>query len=271
MSAKKTNNKTGNPSSSNKAFLAVLVLFSAFSMYVIVSFYSSTDKYIDNMQASVVGSDVSFEDLGLPLECETCPPNTAVCDPYCVQTDAVEQEPIENIFNDVTSADASAEAIKELYYDGVISGYEDGTFKPGNFVNRAEVWTMLTNAIDADLSGNFSNCFTDVSTEWFAPFVCYAKNQGWIAGYPDGSYGPANTVIRAEALKMIMEAFGFEIPQTALTENPAPDVAITDWFAMYVRVAKDKGILPSLGNFEPSKQMDRAAFAQMIYDSLNSL
>lgn len=40
----------------------------------------------------------------------------------------------------------------------------------------------------------YENCFEDVEDEWFAPYVCYAKEKGWVTGYPDGTFKPENNV-----------------------------------------------------------------------------
>src|SRR3989339_469460 len=184
MKAKKSVQPEMKPKNNNKPFLAIVVLFAAFSMYALTSFFTSTNKYIDSMFASVVDGQVDLQELGLPLDCQTCPPNLAVCDPVCkdINSEEVSQESVDKIFNDVDVNSPNAEAIRQLYYAGVISGYADSSFKPDKPVNRAEIWTILTTAIDSDLSGDYSNCFTDVSSEWFAPFVCYAKSKNWITG-----------------------------------------------------------------------------------------
>ena len=48
----------------------------------------------------------------------------------------------------------------------------------------------------------FNNCFSDVGEEWFAPYVCYAQWAGWIEGYADGTFKPAQTVNKAESLEL---------------------------------------------------------------------
>jgi len=47
--------------------------------------------------------------------------------------------------------------------------------------------------------------FEDVDRgAWFAPYIFYAYEQGWIQGYPDGSFRPVNLVNIAEASKIIL-------------------------------------------------------------------
>jgi len=254
-------------SAQHKHFLAILVLFAGFSMYAITSFFSTTDRYIDNIQASSVSIDTSidWDSLNIPPECTSCPPNP-VCDQVCLDN-SVPEEPAYQIFSDLDSSHSNAAAVEALYYEGIINGYEDNTFKPEKSINRAELLKILTTAVDADLSGNFANCFNDVSDDWYASFVCYAKAMGWVNGYNDNTYRPANTVIKAEALKIVLETFGYDIPAVA-TASPFPDVPVTEWYAPYAEVAKSYGIVNSYGNFDAAHEMNRGEFSQMVYNAM---
>ncbi len=47
-------------------------------------------------------------------------------------------------FSDVKESDWSYKYIMKMLEDGVINGYEDGTFRPKNEITRAEIAVMLT-------------------------------------------------------------------------------------------------------------------------------
>lgn len=52
--------------------------------------------------------------------------------------------------------------------------------------------------------------FPDVkSTDWFAPYVGYCADQGILAGYVDGSFGPNDFVSEKAFLKMVLCALGY--------------------------------------------------------------
>lgn len=110
------------------------------------------------------------------------------------------------ILNDIDGSRNKA-AILYLADKGVLAGYPDQTFKPNNVVNRAELLKILVASLGVtDLSGR--NCFPDVTDQWFAPYVCYAKNQGWVSGYADGTFRPSEPVNKVEAIKMLSIASG---------------------------------------------------------------
>jgi hypothetical protein len=160
-------------------------------------------------------------------------------------------------------------AIDYLNAMGVISGYPDGTFRPLNTVNRAELLKILVGGQGAaPVAAQYGDCFPDVIDEWFAPFICYAKEQGWVSGYPDGTFRPANTVNTAEAIKMVVNAQGYQLPESA----PAflySDVDNATWYAPYVKAAKDKGILePTSGHLGVSSDMKRGGISEIVYRAM---
>lgn len=158
------------------------------------------------------------------------------------------------------------EAIQFLNDRGIIGGYPDGTFKPQNTVNRAELLKILVGGKGViPTVEEYHGCFPDVAKEWFAPFVCYAKEQGWIGGYPDGSFRPSATVNKVEAIKMIVNSQGYSVPDT-VSGKLYDDADASAWYAPFVQAAKDKGILEETrGMLGVASDMRRGSVAESIY------
>lgn len=175
-------------------------------------------------------------------------------------------------FTDVDDTNENVEAIYTLYENNVVEGYDDFTFKPGNQVNRAEFLKMLIEGDNIILNADaYNNCFPDVKDEWFAKYVCYALDQGWVEGYPDGNFMPAQTVNKAEATKILLEIHGWAtaLPET-VTSDPYNDVPADSWFATYTELAKEKNFIDAdtQNNIYPAALMSRAGIAEMTYRSM---
>ena len=85
---------------------------------------------------------------------------------------------------------------------GVISGYPDGTFKPDASITRAEFVTMAMNFANAEKGTACS--FPDVPQNmWYYGAIAGATQNGWISGYPDGTFGPDRYITRAEVTSVI--------------------------------------------------------------------
>lgn len=174
-----------------------------------------------------------------------------------------------NPFTDLSVSDENYEAIVYLEDNGVIGGYPDGTFKPDDTVNRAELLKILVGGTGVTPTvETYSDCFPDVTTDWYAPYVCYAKSEGWVDGYPDGTFKPEDEVNKVEAIKMLVNSQGYSV-SGGVSEPPFDDVATTDWFAPYVEVAKDKGLLEETGgSFGVADEMKRGGVSENIYRAM---
>lgn len=172
------------------------------------------------------------------------------------------------LFQDVIG-DKNQLAIQDLQERGIISGYPDGTFKPDQTLNRAELIKILVGGTGIQpLLQDYKSCFPDVQFEWFAPYVCYAKNKGWVQGYPDGTFKPGKTVNKVEAIKMLVNSQGYELP-TIITGVIFEDVDNTAWYAAFIKVAKEKGLLEETGTkFSPAGDMERGAISENIYRAI---
>ncbi len=83
-----------------------------------------------------------------------------------------------DLFSDVSEADWYAKIIAKSKQEGLINGYEDGTFKPNNTINLAESLKMYLEIMPNTLYPNVedSELFADTPDEsWFAKYIAYAK------------------------------------------------------------------------------------------------
>lgn len=171
-------------------------------------------------------------------------------------------------YPDVPADDPDVQEIIYMQEQGVFTGYPDGTFQPDRVLNRAEQLKvyMLIHGMDPD-AAKYKNCFPDVKDEWFAKYICFAKAQGWVEGYPDGTFKPAQEVNRVEALKMLGQIQGWVM--TEPTENPFTDTPFAEWYAKYVEYAKTAGLtVEKGGNFHPGSGLTRSETAVLLFKSL---
>ena len=104
------------------------------------------------------------------------------------------------------------EAVRLLTELGVISGYDDGTFKPDNNVTRAEFAAMMVRALGFQVAGTSAvTAFSDVpATYWASTYIKYASELGIIYGYNDGTFRPKNNITNDEAIAMLVRTLGYQ-------------------------------------------------------------
>ena len=106
-------------------------------------------------------------------------------------------------FSDVSGDEWFVDCLKMCVAQGIIGGYEDGTFRPDNAVTREEAATMFQRAYKINSIGLLS--FTDSSSisDWATTSVTALVGAGVINGYEDGSFQPAAPITRAEVVKIL--------------------------------------------------------------------
>ena len=142
--------------------------------------------------------------------------------------------------------------------NGLISGYEDGTFKPDKSITRAEFAVMLNKALGFVDKGNVS--FSDVKAgDWYYDAVAIAVEAGYCSGYEDGTFKPNETITRAEAAVMIALAKNLVKNETVITKFT--DITnIPLWAKDYVGAVVNAGFMSGRpnGTFDATNTITRA-------------
>ena len=116
-------------------------------------------------------------------------------------------------YTDIAAGEPCLEAVTRLGDLGIISGYSDGSFHPGDTITRAEFARIIVSALDKDTeakSAGFVSSFADVPAGlWSAPYINYVSAQNIVAGYSDGSFCPDKTISFAESLTILMRILGY--------------------------------------------------------------
>ena len=106
-----------------------------------------------------------------------------------------------NSYTDVASNAWYNTAVSTLSSMGIITGYPDGTFRPNAAITRAEFAAI---AARFDSNGDKTAAkFSDIANHWAKDEISIAYNNGWITGYPNGTFGPQRDITRAETMTLV--------------------------------------------------------------------
>ena len=111
-----------------------------------------------------------------------------------------------NSFMDVNEKDWYNNAVSTLANAGILNGYADGTFRPNEYITRAEL-VKIAASFYGTQAGKGS-AFSDTSEHWANVFINAAYELGFIDGYGDGTFKPDQLMTRAETMKVINRALG---------------------------------------------------------------
>lgn len=136
-------------------------------------------------------------------------------------------------FDDVAADAWYADAVNTLASLGMIEGVGNNLFEPERSITRAEFTTIAMRFTNGILEGE--NIFPDVNPgDWFYDYVVGSIQYGWINGYPDGTFGPNNTITRAEATAIVNRMLGRSADEDYVDSHTTDlrqftDLADTHW------------------------------------------
>lgn len=140
-------------------------------------------------------------------------------------------------FSDVSDSDTAlaAETLQSL---NIISGFPDGSYRPGSPLTRAQFAKIAVIALGDESQVVLQKSFTvfpDVlSSHWAAGYVNVAVRYSKILnGYPDGSFAPDKSITEAEAVTICLRMLGYDVEDVGLfwpTDyiNKAAEIGLTD-------------------------------------------
>jgi len=110
-------------------------------------------------------------------------------------------------FTDVGTSNPFYQHIETAAHNQIVSGYSDGTFRPGNDVTRGQLSKIVVIAAQWPIENPTTPTFSDVPRE--SPFFTYietAYEHNVISGYNDGTFRPGNNAIRGQICKIVHNA-----------------------------------------------------------------
>lgn len=169
-------------------------------------------------------------------------------------------------FPDVEATASYYQAVQELSALDVISGFEDGTFKPDELVTRAQITKMIVDALGkkkvAESAQNVATKFADVAAgeggHWANGYISTGVASGFISGHSDTQFAPDDNVTFVQAQKMLVAALGYD----ALAQQNG------GWPSGYTTYASQKGITKGVTALAED-QLTRAQVAQMIDNAMD--
>jgi hypothetical protein len=169
-------------------------------------------------------------------------------------------------FTDVQPVDYFYEAVRHLYCNGAVSGYDDGTFRPYSSATRGQLTKIVVLAEGWKIDVTGGPHFTDVAeSNAFYDYVETAYNHGVISGYEDSTFRWANDITRAQLCKIMVSAQQWPIN---VTDGPHfSDVPESDLFYDYVETAYSHNIISGYADdtFRPYNNAIRGQISKIVY------
>jgi hypothetical protein len=155
---------------------------------------------------------------------------------------------------------------------GLVSGYDDGTFRPDNNITRAEYTKLVIEAFDIRVNGA-ATMFEDVIGHWAEPYINEAANTYLIVGVGDGMFEPDAALTREDAITILLRILTYSNAEIAEASQSIDYFDASD-ISGYARTAVNRlsqsGIVSgdARGYFYPQANLKRSEAVKLIVASL---
>lgn len=114
-------------------------------------------------------------------------------------------------FSDVKPTHQFYDAIKSLSERGIINGFQDGTFKPGQNLTRGQAAKIIAGVLQLDTKNVTNPKFKDIpiSHQYYGA-IAALKQAGIIDGYEDGTFRQGANIQRNHVAKIIANALNLK-------------------------------------------------------------
>lgn len=171
-------------------------------------------------------------------------------------------------FKDVSASSPYYDIINRMAVQGIISGYEDGNFRPNEKITRKHAAALISRAKGSTLpqTSQFVQ-FKDVA-ESNPNFQDIKKLQQAGLFKPDsnGNFNPNKALTRAEMARVLVVAFELEVK----ANYDFADVPSTHAYSKDIRALYSNGVTTGdNGKFMPNDGLSRAHYAVFMYRAMN--
>ena len=166
-------------------------------------------------------------------------------------------------YSDVAEDSAYYEAVETLNKLEIVTGYEDGTYKPEAGVTRAEMAALIARiqGYGDTAAGSANTGFADVpASHWASGYIANAAGMGIINGYGDGNFGPEDPVLYEQAVKMVMATLGY----TPYAENNG------GYPGGYLAAAQRYDVVAGVANATMGTEANRGTIAQLLVNAIDT-
>lgn len=147
------------------------------------------------------------------------------------------------------------DAIQNLYGQGVINGYTDGTFKPNSSITKEEFSSMFLNMMDYTLVTTEQSKFKDVANDrWSKNIIMTLNKLGIITGQDDGNFGALKNVALGEACTIFTRSKSIaQVPNANLKH-----VKTNHWANDYISAMVLNGYVKDTDSFYTANSQNRS-------------
>ncbi|MCP2730169.1 S-layer homology domain-containing protein [Limnofasciculus baicalensis] len=163
--------------------------------------------------------------------------------------------------------------IDELVKRDIVNGFNDGTFRPNESINRAEFSALLKKAFNQKQTLEIPS-FKDIKQDyWGLPVIHETAKNGFLRGYPDKTFRPTQPISRVQVLVALTSGLGLKNSNNSdqVLKKYQDGEQVPKYAIEKVSAATEAGIVvnyPNSKSLKPNQNATRAEVAALVYQAL---
>ncbi|BAY35870.1 hypothetical protein NIES2111_01870 [Nostoc sp. NIES-2111] len=161
--------------------------------------------------------------------------------------------------------------VEALVNKGFLSGFPDGTFAPDAPITRAQYAAVIAKAFQLP-TNNQPPKFADLKPDfWAAAAITKAAQMGFISGFPDGTFRPAQNLTKVQAIVSVVNGLKLNGGSPNLLSVYRDRAQIPSYATNPLAIATQQSLVvnyPQTDRLEPLRDISRAEIAALIYQAL---
>lgn len=186
-------------------------------------------------------------------------------------TDPLAGLSLESRFNDLVGHWA-APFVEALAEKDLVKGFLDGTFQPDSQITRAQFAALIAAAFPDVSATKPLVRFPDISTGfWAAQAIGQAQTQGFISGFPDGTFRPNAPLTRVQAIVALVNGLSLGRGRSESLLVYGDRAQIPSYAIEPVAAATERELVvsyPDPSQLRPLPPITRAEITALVHQSL---
>ena len=155
------------------------------------------------------------------------------------------------------------DAVEMLTGEGIITGFEDNSFRPNGTLTRAQACAILARY---DLEPGVSLVdgwvtYTDVpDNHWALNYIAYCTENGFVTGYGNNRFGPEDSLTGTQWSKMVLTTMGYDAQSEGMVG--------AQWAVATSSLASAENLYDGISNFNGNKPVTRDNACQILYNAM---